>query len=104
MSTEISTQNDTPSTDLNPFVETSNITSINISGSCGDSYWKFVDELESSFKSMISDARAGDINKAAALRARKMSMTLRKSLQEFRELSIAHDKSRGRKNRNVDLD
>lgn len=88
-----------------PFVNKSTCNIIDsVKPAINDAYWKFVDELEASFKSMISDARAGDINKAAALRARKMSMVLRRDLQEFRELSIAHDKNRGRKNRNVDLD
>lgn len=95
-------ENDVPE-NPDPFVK-SNIIELGNSGDVGDAYWQFVDQLEASFKSMISDARAGDINKSAALRARKMSMVLRKDLQEFRELSIAHDKKRGRKNRNVDIE
>lgn len=98
----MSDTNDIPE-NPNPF-ENNNIVDVNASSTINDAYWQFVDQLEASFKSMISDARAGDINKAAALRARKMSMVLRKDLQEFRELSIAHDKRRGRKNRNVDVE
>ena len=60
-------------------------------------YWLFLDELEGQFRSFLSDARAGDINKSAALRARKSSVDLRKSLKEFREVSVAHDKTHGRK-------
>lgn len=86
-----------------PFHST-NISEVATPTSINDAYWQFVDQLEVSFKSMISDARAGDINKSAALRARKMSMVLRRDLQEFRELSIAHDKKRGRKYRNVDVE
>jgi hypothetical protein len=63
-------------------------------------YWKFLDELEGQFQAFMSDARAGDINKSAALRARKQSVTLRKSLKEYREVSVAHDKSYGRKTKN----
>ncbi len=69
-----------------------------------DVYWKFVDELEANFKSMIADARAGELNKAAAKRARKLSVVLRKSLKEFREISVAHDRSRVRSTKkNVSL-
>lgn len=60
-------------------------------------YWKFLDELEGQFQAFMSDARAGDINKSAALRARKQSVVLRKSLKEYREVSVAHDKTHGRK-------
>ena len=56
-------------------------------------YWNFVDELEGSIRAFISEARAGDINKQAALRARKMSLVVGKSLKEFREVAVAHDKS-----------
>lgn len=66
-----------------------------------DMYWKFLDELEANFNSFISDARAGDINKSAALRARKMSVVLRKSLKEYRDVSVAHDKTHYRKNKKV---
>jgi hypothetical protein len=60
-------------------------------------YWSFLDELEGQFQAFMSDARAGDINKSAALRARKQSVNLRKSLKEYREVSVAHDKTHGRK-------
>jgi len=62
-------------------------------------YWKFLDELEAQFGSFMSDARAGALNKSAALRARKLSVVLRKSLKEYREVSVAHDKTHGRKNK-----
>jgi hypothetical protein len=62
-------------------------------------YWQFLDELEGQFQAFMSDARAGDINKSAALRARKQSVVLRKSLKEYREVSVAHDKTHGRKSK-----
>lgn len=64
-----------------------------------DVYWKFLDELEALMKSFICEARAGDINKQAALRARKMSLAIGKSLKEYREVSVAHDKSHVRSRR-----
>ena len=60
-------------------------------------YWTFLDELEGQFRSFLSDARAGGLNKSAALRARKTSVALRNSLKEYREVSVAHDKTHGRK-------
>ena len=62
-------------------------------------YWKFLDELEGQFRAFLSEARAGELNKSAALRARKSSVNLRKSLKEYREVSTAHDKTHGRKNK-----
>lgn len=62
-------------------------------------YWKFLDELEGQFRAFLSEARAGELNKSAALRARKQSVNLRKSLKEYREVSTAHDKTHGRKNK-----
>lgn len=60
-------------------------------------YWEFLDELEATMKAFLCEARAGDINKQAALRARKMSLIVGKSLKEYREVSVAHDKTHGRK-------
>jgi len=68
-----------------------------------DTYWKFLDALEAMMMSFLADARAGDINKSAALRARKASTPLRKSLKEFREISTAHDKTYGRKYNRCEL-
>ena len=62
-------------------------------------YWKFLDKLEGDFRAFLSEARAGEINKSAALRARKASVILRMSLKEYREISTAHDRTHGRKNK-----
>lgn len=62
-------------------------------------YWKFLDKLEGDFRAWLSEARAGELNKSAALRARKASVVLRKSLKEYREVSTAHDRTHGRKNK-----
>lgn len=48
--------------------------------------------LKSDFAKFVDEAEKGFDNKAAAGRARKMSLALRKNLQEWRELSIANDK------------
>ena len=56
-------------------------------------YWKFLDKLEGDFRAWLAEARAGELNKSAALRARKASLELRKNLQEFREVSIQNDKA-----------
>lgn len=60
---------------------------------CCDTYEKFVDNLCRCWESFLSEAREGEKNKAAALRARKASLALRRNLQEFREVSIANDKT-----------
>lgn len=60
-------------------------------------YWKFLDELEGAFRAFLSEARAGELNKQACLRARKQSVALRNSLKEYREVAVAHDKTHGRK-------
>lgn len=62
-------------------------------------YWKFLDKLEGDFRAWLAEARAGELNKSAALRARKASVVLRKSLKEYREVSTAHDRTHGRKNK-----
>ena len=49
-------------------------------------YWAFLDKLEGDFRAFLSEARAGELNKSAALRARKTSVVLRKSLKEYREV------------------
>ena len=66
-------------------------------------YWNFLDELEGTMKAFICEARAGDLNKQAALRARKMSLTIGKSLKEYREVSVAHDKSHVRSRKTTQL-
>ena len=48
--------------------------------------------LKNDFAKFVDEAEKGFDNKAAAGRARKMSLALRKNLQEWRELSIANDK------------
>ena len=62
-------------------------------------YWKFLDKLEGDFRAWLAEARAGELNKSAALRARKASVVLRKCLKEYREVSTAHDRTHGRKNK-----
>lgn len=54
-------------------------------------YESFVNELENSFKEFIDAAREGQKKKVAALKARKLSITLRNNLKEFRQKSIEHD-------------
>jgi hypothetical protein len=56
------------------------------------SYYEFVNQLKAKFGSFIMDAEAGAENKSAALRARKLSMELRKDLQDFRGVSVENDK------------
>ena len=56
-------------------------------------YEKFLAELKVSVNKFFDEAAAGFKNKAAALRARKASLELRKNLQEFREVSIQNDKA-----------
>jgi len=62
-------------------------------------YWNYLNVLEKRIHAFICEARAGELNKSAALRARKLSVNLRKSLKEWREISAAHDKTHGRKNK-----
>ncbi len=56
------------------------------------SYNDAITLLKSDFAKFVDEAEKGFDNKAAAGRARKMSLALRKNLQEWRELSIANDK------------
>jgi hypothetical protein len=56
-------------------------------------YYEFIERLKSKFGSFVMDAEAGDDNKSAALRARKLSMELRKDLQDFRKVSVDNDRS-----------
>lgn len=57
-----------------------------------DTYDKFISELTSQWEKFVAEAVEGKTNKSAALRARKASLGIRRNLQEFREISIAHDK------------
>lgn len=82
-----------------PEVTTQEETTTTVATHEGDVYWKFLDELEGQFRAFMSEARAGDLNKQACLRARKQSVILRKSLKEYREVAVAHDKTHGRKNK-----
>lgn len=57
-------------------------------------YFEYVDKIKCKFGSFFLDAEAGVDNHSASLRARKLSMELRKELQGFRDISISNDKSR----------
>ena len=57
-------------------------------------YFEYIEKLKSKFGSFVMDSEAGVENKSAALRARKLSMELRKDLQGFREVSVSNDHSR----------
>jgi hypothetical protein len=57
-------------------------------------YSEFIEKLKSKFGSFVMDAEAGAENKSAALRARKLSMELRKDLQDFRKVSVTNDRTR----------
>ena len=57
-------------------------------------YAEFVKKLEAKFGSFILDARAGCINKSAALRARKFSSELREDLKNFRLVSLQVNRNR----------
>jgi len=57
-------------------------------------YIQVVEGLKAKFGSFVMDAEAGAENKSAALRARKLSMELRKEMQEFRKASVTNDRSR----------
>lgn len=56
-------------------------------------YQEYLNQLKAKFGSFVMDAEAGNDNKSAALRARKISMELRKDLQGFRKQSVDNDKS-----------
>jgi len=57
-------------------------------------YAEFVEQLKSKIGSFFMDAEAGAENKSSALRARKLSMELRKDLQDFRKVSVSNDMAR----------
>jgi len=57
-------------------------------------YLENVERLKAKFGSFVMDAEAGAENKSAALRARKLSMELRKDMQDFRRASVANDRVR----------
>lgn len=57
-----------------------------------DAYSEALVLLKKNVEEFIAEAQKGYTNKAAAGRARKMSLNLRKNLQEWREMSIANDK------------
>ena len=58
------------------------------------SYFEYIEKLKAKFGSFVMDSEAGVENKSAALRARKLSMELRKDLQGFRKVSVSNDRSR----------
>lgn len=55
-------------------------------------YNELLDGLEAKFQQFVTEAKAGVKNKAAALRARKLSMSLREDLKSFRSASTSNDK------------
>jgi hypothetical protein len=55
-------------------------------------YQDHVKGIETKFQKFIIEAEAGHDNKAAALRARKLSMELRNDLKDFKSLSIKRDR------------
>ena len=55
-------------------------------------YNEHVEGISEKFAQFVKEAEAGYTNKAAALRARKLSMTLRSDLKDFRDLSNKRDK------------
>ena len=57
-----------------------------------DTYDKFLADITTQWNTFMTEAKDGKTNKAAALRARKASLELRKNLQDFRVISIANDK------------
>lgn len=64
-------------------------------------YVEFVSKLEAKFGSFILDARAGCINRAAALRARKFTSEIREDLKNFRMISLEVEHARSPKNASV---
>jgi hypothetical protein len=58
-----------------------------------DTYTQTVEALKTKFAAFVMDAEAGASNKSSALRARKMSMEIRKDLAGFRKASVSCDKS-----------
>ena len=61
------------------------------------SYLDHIESLKNKFGSFVLDAEAGASNKSAALRARKLSMELRKELGDFRKASVENDRANTKK-------
>ena len=62
-------------------------------------YNKAIAKLEAEFKTFVEDAKAGADgrgSKAPAMRARKQSGVITKSLKEFRKLSVDNDRSKAK--------
>ena len=57
------------------------------------SYDDFVSGLQAKWGSFIMEAQAGKTNKTAALRSRKLSMSLRRDLKDFRVISVENDQA-----------
>ena len=55
-------------------------------------YIEFLQSMRPKFDEFMAQGEAGAGNKTAALAARKLSISLRKDLQSFREKSVANDK------------
>lgn len=55
-------------------------------------YPTFLEELKKTFEEFVSEAVKGEKRKASSLRARKLSLKLRKDLQSFRDVSLDNDK------------
>ena len=56
-------------------------------------YLETIEEIEKRFQSWKMEAIAGAKNQAAALRARKLSMSLRDDMKNFRVASVENDSS-----------
>lgn len=67
-------------------------TESNVATDPASAYANAVALLKTEFINFVTEADKGFHSKAAAGRARKMSLALRRNLQEWRELSIANDK------------
>ena len=59
---------------------------------CNKEYDDCVDELQNLMDTFIRDARAGSHVNFRGLQARKNSIKIRKSLKEFRKLSVENQK------------
>lgn len=57
-----------------------------------EEYTLFLEELERTFRAFREEAEVGKRTKASALKARKLSLKLRKDLQTFRDKSLENDK------------
>jgi len=58
-----------------------------------DAYDSTISSLQGKFTAFVTEAQSGKGKKASALRARKLSLELRKDLQEFRSASVTNDKA-----------